>query len=261
MKRLTETEGVTLGKDNNMKYLAAAIAVIAATPAIMPAAQAQTAYTDKAAFLTAAGSTQTETFSTATTGRFASTGADGNFSNAFDGFTITGKDFGNYVGIATGAISSGGPDYNIPSSFTGQNYLTWGNITGNTVSLTINFNAATTAFGFDWFNTDFSDQYAINLPGGTVFSGPPFTLARNGTTSGFFGLVSATPFSSVVITNNRFGGYISDEGMDNFITNGAGSVNGAVPEPASWAMMILGMGAVGGALRRRSKVATKVAFA
>jgi hypothetical protein len=33
---------------------------------------------------------------------------------------------------------------------------------------------------------------------------------------------------------------------------------GTVPEPATWAMMILGMGAVGGALRRRS---TKVTFA
>jgi hypothetical protein len=36
---------------------------------------------------------------------------------------------------------------------------------------------------------------------------------------------------------------------------------GAVPEPASWAMMIFGMGAVGGALRRRSKVSTTVKFA
>jgi hypothetical protein len=35
----------------------------------------------------------------------------------------------------------------------------------------------------------------------------------------------------------------------------------AVPEPASWAMMIFGMGAVGGALRRRSKVSTTVKFA
>ena len=35
----------------------------------------------------------------------------------------------------------------------------------------------------------------------------------------------------------------------------------AVPEPASWAMMILGVGAVGGALRRRSKVTTRVSFA
>ena len=37
-------------------------------------------------------------------------------------------------------------------------------------------------------------------------------------------------------------------------------VTGAVPEPASWAMMILGMGAVGFALRRQ-KVTTRVQFA
>lgn len=34
-----------------------------------------------------------------------------------------------------------------------------------------------------------------------------------------------------------------------------GAATSAVPEPASWAMMILGIGAVGGALRRRTRVA------
>jgi hypothetical protein len=45
-----------------------------------------------------------------------------------------------------------------------------------------------------------------------------------------------------------------------FTINGT-FVSGAVPEPASWAMMILGMGAVGFTLRRRAKVATTVSFA
>jgi hypothetical protein len=55
------------------------------------------------------------------------------------------------------------------------------------------------------------------------------------------------------------------------ITTSAGSttynfnatVNGAVPEPATWAMMILGMGAVGFAMRRRQKgnVTTTVSYA
>ena len=40
----------------------------------------------------------------------------------------------------------------------------------------------------------------------------------------------------------------------------AGAVAG-VPEPATWAMMLMGFGAVGGALRRRPKVATRVRFA
>ena len=238
-----------------MKKYMAAIVAIAALPSI---AQAQTSYTNKAAFLAAAGSTQTETFGAAAVGNFASVG--GVFNAAFDGFNVTGNNFGNYVGIATGAVSDSGPNYAIPGTFTGQKYLTWANLTGGIVSLTINFNAATTAFGFDWFNTDFSDQYSINLPGGTVFSGPPFTVVTGGAAnSGFFGLISSTPFTSVVITNNFNGGYISDEGMDNFITNGVGSVKTGVPEPATWAMMLIGFGAIGFALRRRTKV--RVAYA
>ena len=39
------------------------------------------------------------------------------------------------------------------------------------------------------------------------------------------------------------------------------AATGAVPEPATWAMTILGMGAVGFAMRRRQKVATRVAYA
>ncbi len=39
------------------------------------------------------------------------------------------------------------------------------------------------------------------------------------------------------------------------------AATGAVPEPATWAMMILGMGAVGYAMRRKSKVKTTVKFA
>nr|WP_240047570.1 PEPxxWA-CTERM sorting domain-containing protein [Sphingomonas panacisoli] len=36
---------------------------------------------------------------------------------------------------------------------------------------------------------------------------------------------------------------------------------GAVPEPATWAMMLAGFGAIGFAMRRRPKVATRVRFA
>ncbi len=39
------------------------------------------------------------------------------------------------------------------------------------------------------------------------------------------------------------------------------SLAGGVPEPATWALMILGFGAVGGAMRRRQAVTAKVRFA
>lgn len=38
-------------------------------------------------------------------------------------------------------------------------------------------------------------------------------------------------------------------------------VAAAVPEPATWAMMILGMGLIGFAMRRRQKVTTRISYA
>ncbi len=37
-------------------------------------------------------------------------------------------------------------------------------------------------------------------------------------------------------------------------------IAGGVPEPATWAMMVIGVGAIGGAMRRRQKVSTRVSF-
>lgn len=226
--------------------------IVAACVFAASTATAQTSYTNKSAFLTAAGTTQTETFSSAPVGAFTTTA--GTFNANFDGFSVTGRNNGNYVGIATGAVSSSGPNTPIPGVFVGQNFLSFANQTGGIVSMTINLNQATTAFGFDWFNTDLTDSYAVNIPGGTVFNSPPFTLAGSSATQGFFGLVSSTPFTSVVITNNRTGGYLSDMGLDNFVTNGFGSVVGSVPEPSTWAMMLIGFGAIGASMRRKRRV-------
>jgi hypothetical protein len=44
-------------------------------------------------------------------------------------------------------------------------------------------------------------------------------------------------------------------------TNYSADVTAAVPEPAAWLTMILGMGVIGCAMRRRQKVTTQVAFA
>ena len=50
------------------------------------------------------------------------------------------------------------------------------------------------------------------------------------------------------------------------ITSGAATITisaaaGAVPEPATWAMMLVGFGGLGFAMRRRAKVVTRVRFA
>ncbi|MGK6323465.1 PEPxxWA-CTERM sorting domain-containing protein [Sphingomonas sp. DT-51] len=53
-------------------------------------------------------------------------------------------------------------------------------------------------------------------------------------------------------------GYFGDSGG---VLTISAATPAAVPEPATWAMMILGMGAVGYAMRRRQKVTAKVRFA
>jgi PEP-CTERM motif len=59
----------------------------------------------------------------------------------------------------------------------------------------------------------------------------------------FIGLVSDTPFTTLELSGTfRTGG--DGFGFDNL------AFSSAIPEPATWAMMILGFGLVGGSLRR-----------
>ena len=51
-------------------------------------------------------------------------------------------------------------------------------------------------------------------------------------------------------------------GVGSDITFGAGATpTGSVPEPATWAMMVLGFGSSGFVLRRRKKIGTRIRFA
>ena len=74
---------------------------------------------------------------------------------------------------------------------------------------------------------------------------------QNGTAPSDLVLANATAAS--LFANPDFSGLTSQQiaGIVNF---GAGQ-SGAVPEPATWAMMVLGFGAVGGALRSRRRTA------
>ncbi|WP_422344872.1 PEPxxWA-CTERM sorting domain-containing protein [Parasphingorhabdus sp.] len=72
------------------------------------------------------------------------------------------------------------------------------------------------------------------------------------------GTIDLTAFSNITrieISNTDPAGI----GFDDFTFDiGMG---GAVPEPATWAFMILGFGAIGGAMRRQRKATVKVSYA
>lgn len=104
-------------------------------------------------------------------------------------------------------------------------------------------------FGFRLFRTDLDfTQVTLN--------GKPFAKAFEDVLGADLQLLSSTPLTAgvqtLVVSGNsqRFGSYLGELSFTPDFAAG-------VPEPATWAMMIIGFGAVGGTLRRR---AVKSAF-
>ncbi|MBL8554606.1 MAG: PEP-CTERM sorting domain-containing protein [Phenylobacterium sp.] len=123
---------------------------------------------------------------------------------------------------------------------------------------------------FALFSIDLADIYngqAGGLPLTTIFTA---TKAGGGTvtqsftfdqTPGLKTFAFNTDFQNVVSVS--WGGDLNSNGtspygvqLDNIVVGEA--VTGGVPEPATWALMILGFGAAGAALRRRSSPAPQL---
>ena len=105
-----------------------------------------------------------------------------------------------------------------------------------------NFTGGVTAFGGNFFGSDISGGYIPN--GNLVLSaedGSTVTYALNGATqASFLGFVSDTALSSVTLSTDG-GAYWPT----------ANNVVLAVPEPASYGMLLAGLGCVGLVARRR----------
>jgi hypothetical protein len=124
-------------------------------------------------------------------------------------------------------------------------------LSGGAVS--IDFSALTSkpvqAFEFDWGSIDYFNTLTIHSSVGDIVLVPgssSFPNAADGDqiaagTNGLFSVVGTAgeTFSGITLQS---GGYSFE--IDNLAT-------GPVPEPASWAMMIMGMGFMGAALRSR----------
>lgn len=128
-----------------------------------------------------------------------------------------------------------------------------------------NFSAGLSAFQFQ--AGDFgADDDAITL---SIYSGLNGTGTLLGTQTVNYGvaslpgaianlsLTSATPFLSAVF-NGGSAGFPNSVYYDNIVVRQAVA---GVPEPATWAMMMLGFGAMGFAMRRRTGVTTRIRYA
>jgi len=127
----------------------------------------------------------------------------------------------------------------------------------NFESVIFTFNAPVYAFGFDDLDLTGDDSEYANVRldfanGATLV----FSISETDfdfDTAAFFGFHSSIAIDRVEIwSSDLAGGPIGDRA--NVVDNLAISRTPAIPEPASWAMLIVGFGTVGTALRRRKPV-------
>lgn len=123
------------------------------------------------------------------------------------------------------------------------------------VSTTFNFTSGQSAFG-GVFDLSFAGQAGLSFTF-ALLGGGTQTLSQqvpNNCVFCFFGFTSTNPFLSVTLNSGTQGA-----GGESFTLNNlqiASATTGAVPEPTTWAMMLIGFGGMGVALRRRRKTAS-----
>ncbi|MEN2786693.1 PEPxxWA-CTERM sorting domain-containing protein [Sphingomonas qilianensis] len=260
---------------------ASAVALLAAAPSFAATfgtgtvALGATTYTQDFDTLARTGTTGT---ALPTGWRVSETGANSNSSYGVGTGSNNAGDVLSYGAAgssdrALGTLRSGNLIPTIGAVFT--------NATGTTITdLLVGFtgeqwrngSASIDSLGFQYSLTSTNIGDAIGSSAWTSVLGLTFSAPNNAAVSGLDGNLNSTSLSST-LSGLSIGSGASfafrwidadpsgaDDGLaiDNF---SVGSVVTAVPEPSTWAMMLVGFGAVGGAMRRRRSGATRVAFA
>ena len=201
----------------------------------VPVSAQVTTYGDQGSFSAAAGPVTTETFSGCPGGGFSGSlsSSAGPCSGIVAGVTYSPQQGSLYI--------AGAGQSSNPTTALGLDLFS-----GDPISIV--FDEAITAWGADLYQnfgggtqSGADAAFVIALYGaGNILIDTLNTMV--GSDGGdFFGLTSTTPFVRVEVAQTD--GYA-------VIDNVSFSTTTAVPEPATWAMMLLGFGAVGFALRR-----------
>lgn len=178
-----------------------------------------------------------------------------NFDGFTSGSTLTDDGFVTYSSsTGTPLITSSFLTSTTPNGLgrTGVGFF----LATDTASFT--FGSAITAFAID-INTFAPEagSYSVLLNNGGV-GGSIFETFPGTGTGQFIGLTSTTPFTSITVNAASDFSYT----LDTLIYGSSAPIIGsAVPEPSTWAMMLLGFGIVGYTIRRRSNESTRIRFA
>ena len=191
-------------------------ALLAATVVAGSANAAISTYTDLGSFNAAAGATTLVDFNSSPDGSFDGTTYD------VGPFSLTGLPTNGYGNMA---VASSQVNANVCGSA----------VCGTPFGYTVTFDAPVTSFAFDL--SGITGSGLTFTVGSDVFA-LPFQ-------NGFFGFVNSNPFTSIVV---------SGENEIHFFDNVRFGTGNAVPEPATWAMMIGGFALAGAAMRRRKAV-------
>jgi len=160
----------------------------------------------------------------------------------------------NSAGAATGGDAIGINPYS-PASGSG---------------LTFTFANPVNAFGLevgDWATCCYTSSLYISFDGGATRlvasantdSDNPGIPAGEGYRNFVAAIDDTSTFSTVTFYGDGFGEYLVAGGTIRYATVDIGSVDGAIPEPEAWLLMIAGFGLVGGALRRRNAMEKAIA--
>lgn len=156
--------------------------------------------------------------------------------------------------LAGGTVfTSDQPNADDPQGFLGT-FLAAGPTPGQPATLT--FIQPTSFLSFLWGSPDTYNVLTIN--GTQTFTAASLGFPVLNGAQNFAQYVGFTGTNGTLINTVSFSNIPSQDAFEaaNF------SVTAAVPEPATWAMMLVGFGGIGFAMRRRkSKVTTNVAFA